>query len=485
MEIYRKLVGFFSITDIMDKSIACNINKILALLSNEDNKKKEYFFTFKCEYCLDIQFSTFQDIKHTEKLANKYSTCAMTYGHFVSSISDLDKKEVIAIDDEFVEKFCDIKFLGILHHRVILTNPESIFSRFQFLTRIDLDENRLDKIPESIFSLETLMSLLIKSNPIKSFGDKQISKEKFSYLKNLVFLELNNLSINESSIFMSRPTNPTDLYSLPKNLTILRLKFMQFDYIPFNLIDCKYTLRKLAFSGVEMIDFDNYSASNAFITLEKIQHKYENLLSSEQITKIFNYYDSLHKGYLVKEEMLRFNAFIFKKFPRIGDDPETDSALGGIPAVIFEMKKLTHLDLSFQSIRFIPDEISELKNLKTLLLSNCVYLETLSPRVAELKLKNIDLTNCLSLKTPPPEIVKRGAVSILSYLKRLSTGKVLCKRTKLMLVGLGEAGKTSLLNSLMSNANTKPELTDGIQIKDWLVELPDKSFLTYSMWDFW
>jgi GTPase SAR1 family protein len=93
-----------------------------------------------------------------------------------------------------------------------------------------------------------------------------------------------------------------------------------------------------------------------------------------------------------------------------------------------------------------------------------------------------------------------------------------------MLVGLGDAGKTSLFNSLtglrsavkqelgknrrgdLSPSNvdltgaeeegntsstggkngtaTATEVTDGINIRDWVIELPDRSELTFSMWDF-
>lgn len=77
---------------------------------------------------------------------------------------------------------------------------------------------------------------------------------------------------------------------------------------------------------------------------------------------------------------------------------------------------------------------------------------------------------------------------MLAYLRGLSAGCISCKRTKLMLVGLGEAGKTSLLNALRKNNHseeTRPtEVTDGINIKDWTIPLEDKTSLTYSMWDF-
>jgi len=52
------------------------------------------------------------------------------------------------------------------------------------------------------------------------------------------------------------------------------------------------------------------------------------------------------------------------------------------------------------------------------------------------------LRGCGSLKTPPKEIVRRGLTATMGYLRRLLMGSVECKRTKLMMVGLGGAGKT-------------------------------------------
>ena len=54
----------------------------------------------------------------------------------------------------------------------------------------------------------------------------------------------------------------------------------------------------------------------------------------------------------------------------------------------------------------------------------------------------LNLRSCPNLNTPPKEIVARGFQAVYSYLLRLQTGSVACKRTKLMMVGLGGAGKT-------------------------------------------
>jgi leucine-rich repeat kinase 2 len=137
--------------------------------------------------------------------------------------------------------------------------------------------------------------------------------------------------------------------------------------------------------------------------------------------------------------MHKLNAYVYKKYPRLGESKEYDVHLvsGGIPASIFTLTNLVSLNLSYHGITKVPDEIEKLVRLKELLLDNCIRLESLSGKIADLQLTKISLINCLSLKTPPIEISRRGTQSILSYMKHLSSGSIPCKRTKLMLVGLG------------------------------------------------
>ena len=98
------------------------------------------------------------------------------------------------------------------------------------------------------------------------------------------------------------------------------------------------------------------------------------------------------------------------------------------------------------------------------------------------------LKNCPKLKTPPPEIVSQGMKVVLAYLKRLSQGSTQCFRTKLMFVGLGGAGKTSLTRAMMSHDFRAPHIeseaiTDGIDISTWSVKSDDVE-LQFSVWDF-
>ena len=64
------------------------------------------------------------------------------------------------------------------------------------------------------------------------------------------------------------------------------------------------------------------------------------------------------------------------------------------------------------------------------------------PRVLFVLCAGLELEECPVLKTPPKEIRAKGFLSTYAFLKRLLSGSVECKRTKLMMVGLGGAGKT-------------------------------------------
>ena len=153
---------------------------------------------------------------------------------------------------------------------------------------------------------------------------------------------------------------------------------------------------------------------------------------------------------------------------------------------IFALENLTELTLDYQGIKVIPDGIKTLKSLAIFNLNYCIELETISAEVGFLPLKELNLTGCMSLKTPPPEIIRRGHTQTMAFLQRLISGSTACKRTKLMLVGLGGAGKTSLVRAfLRSHSSEPPTVTDGIDIIKWRVPLPQTNdALEFSVWDF-
>uniref|UniRef100_A0A914X924 non-specific serine/threonine protein kinase n=1 Tax=Plectus sambesii TaxID=2011161 RepID=A0A914X924_9BILA len=193
-------------------------------------------------------------------------------------------------------------------------------------------------------------------------------------------------------------------------------------------------------------------------------------------------YQSLTTEPIEEENIAKLNDYLSDIFNR----------LTVIPIVVYQLKYLRELNLTNQNIQAIPASIGLLVNLEQLNLSMCLRLQTISEEAGRCPLKTLQLAGCVSLNTPPQEVVKRGSDNAISYLRRLLRGFQECKRTKLMMVGLGGAGKTSLVRALLSNhyqseGTTSEEITNGIDIAEWNVRVKSGETyetINYSIWDF-
>jgi internalin A len=101
------------------------------------------------------------------------------------------------------------------------------------------------------------------------------------------------------------------------------------------------------------------------------------------------------------------------------------------------------------------------------------------------------------LETPPVEIVKQGKEAISNYFAELEKASVLLLQAKLLFVGSGEVGKTTLMKTLTvpgfkltgENIGKEPS-THGIGIKPWTIDCPleadceDSQQITLHTWDF-
>jgi hypothetical protein len=129
-------------------------------------------------------------------------------------------------------------------------------------------------------------------------------------------------------------------------------------------------------------------------------------------------------------------------------------------------------------------------------LSNCSNLSSLPDELLNLRtsLTTISAEGCTSVKFPPPSIVQQGASSIFDFLKQAQDAKPL-KRVKVLFLGNGRSGKTSLLRALakqpLQAGDAGPSSTVGVSVntldeelkpgflEKCVEQLPD---MTY--WDF-
>ncbi|CAG5127749.1 unnamed protein product, partial [Candidula unifasciata] len=156
-----------------------------------------------------------------------------------------------------------------------------------------------------------------------------------------------------------------------------------------------------------------------------------------------------------------------------------------IPEVILKITTLERLALPNHAFRSVPDSVKNLTHLEYLNVGYNPCLETVSAQLATLPIKELHLKDCANLKTPPREVVRRGFLAVFGFLKRLLQGSVSCKRTKLMMVGLGGAGKTSLAKALTCEGHQYYQ-DYGEMITDEGGENPGDSsdYLHFSVWDF-
>ncbi len=477
---------------------------------------EEDFESYECSQCECYFANKYIDRPYLDNLSpsegnnstkpNKYSRactrfCAQSSDISQEEVTDESKKRILKVSNTFAEMYKGLNFFEINNHDIEIES--GCLDKLTDLREIQLIKNRITSIPPAIYNHKQLEVIRIIGNPVKSISAKE---DLFENLPNLKYLELSFLKLNAKS-------QSKESIKLPSSLVELSLIGLPVDFMIFDLTNCSKSLKKVTFRGVSWVNIYDYGGNNAILSTDHciFEMNTRNLIfTRKQINSLIQKFDDNGNGFLETEEVIKLNAYIFKNFLRLGLNLTKDeqNVQSGIPSSIFTCVNLVELDLSYQAIRLIPDEIENLKNLKKLNLSNCILLHTISAKCSNLDLIDLQLENCMSLKTPPLEITKRGFTAVMAYLKRLSMGSVSCKKTKLMLViktsqvdikitskllksilifkvGLGEAGKTSLLNALSKkDEHDSPDITDGINIKEWEINLPDNTTITYSMWDF-
>jgi internalin A len=130
--------------------------------------------------------------------------------------------------------------------------------------------------------------------------------------------------------------------------------------------------------------------------------------------------------------------------------------LGSVPEFIRQLTKLTRIDLNDNVIIALPEFLKSLPNLQAVFLHG-----------------NQQLGIPNEILGPTWEEVDQGASptkaqDVLSYYFRILTDRQPLNEAKLILVGFGNVGKTSLVNRLIHNTfDPDSKKTEGIQITQW------------------
>ena len=313
-------------------------------------------------------------------------------------------------------------------------------------TTLDLSFEGLTSLPSEIAELKKFTTLDISRNQLTSLPPE------ITELKNLT-----TFSISENQL-TSLPQEIAEL----KNLTTLSISGNQLTSLPPEIVELK-NLTKLYISSNQLT-----SLPPEIVELKNLTKLY---ISSNQLT-------SLPPEIAELKDLTELNI--------------SGNQLTSLPPEIVELKSLTELYISSNQLTLLPSEIVKLKNLTKLNISRN-QLTSLPPEIIELDM-NIKWEYQLGengiflegnpLENPPIEIVKQGREAVTNYFKSLEGEKKPLNEVKVLLVGDGEAGKTSLVKRIFGEeVDGNESQTQGINIRKLPVNNEDRE-IKANFWDF-
>jgi internalin A len=318
-------------------------------------------------------------------------------------------------------------------------------------TELALGGMNLSEVPESIAYLTNLQVLYLVSNQLMSLP------ESIGQLTNLQTLDLslNKLtrlpkSIGQLTNLHALDLSGNQLTRLPKNigqltnLHELSLSENQLTRLPKSIGQLT-NLHELDLNWNQLMILPETTAQ--LTNLRILDLGFNKLMSlPESIAQLTN----LQVLYLVSNQLM------------------------SLPESITQLTNLQELHLSDNQLINLPESISQLTNLQWLDLHGNDGLnlptEILGPTWQDVSSKK-------ALPTKPQEI--------LDYYFRLRGGKRPLNEAKLILVGYGDVGKTSLVNRLVHKTFDKAsKKTEGIQITHWPIQLNGNEDVRLNIWDF-
>jgi small GTP-binding protein len=363
--------------------------------------------------------------------------------------------------------------------------PPEIFELPQ-LKSLDLARNSIRSLPESISQLRRLTSLNLSGNSLSALP------ESFAQLQNLISLDLsgNHLTTLPESVTRLRNLNSLNvsgnlLNSLPESIGQLR-----------NLTSLNVSNTSLRALSESIGKLENLKSLN--VSFNPIRALPESIGNLQSLTSLN-----------LTQTSLRALPESISRLQNLTSLDLTRNALNAFPESITQLRSLTSLNLSFNPIRALPESIIQLQNLASLDLT-VTLLRTLPssitrlPNLASLtltgnllttlpeaivllrSLTSLDLTRN-PLDHPPIEIAEKGIDAIREYFRQIrQEGVDHLYEAKLLILGEGGAGKTTLANKVLDSKYElrEEDSTKGVDVLQWSFPMEGNRQFRVNIWDF-
>ncbi|AFY99750.1 COR domain-containing protein [Calothrix sp. PCC 6303] len=400
---------------------------------------------------------------------NQLSTLPEAFGNLTSLTHlYLSANQLNALPEAF-GNLTSLRYLK-LNNNQINALPESI-GNLTSLTSLDLSANQLNALPEAFGNLTSLTFLDLNSNPLTGLPDSvgNLTSLKHLYLNNNQLKALPDSAGNLTSLtFLDLSEN--QLNALPEafgnlsSLTYLYLSGNQINALPEsigNLTNLRYL----------------YLWNNQLNTLP------ESIVNLTNLTDLY-----------LSENQLNALPETFGNLSSLTDLYLSGNQLNALPETFGNLSSLTYLYLNSNQLTGLPESIGQLNKLKELILYDNKLL-TLPQELTKLtQLKKLDIRNN-DLGELPPEVKRKYTqpAPVFNFIRQLQEeGSERIYEAKLLIIGEGGAGKTSLANKLIDSkyklkleGGDNPEKsTEGIDVLRFDFPHSSGNPFRINIWDF-
>lgn len=341
-------------------------------------------------------------------------------------------------------------------------------AKSESVNALNLQTLGLNAIPPEISQLTNLTHLILHNNKLTAVSP-EISK-----LTNLRKLQLNDNQLKAVPVELTQLINLQELRLDNNRLTAILPEFVQLT-----------NLRKLR--------LNNNKLSAIPPILAQLSNLEEIWLNDNQLTTIpteFAQLTNLRKLFL-NNNQLKAVPTEFTQLTNLQVLYFNSNQLIVVPPEFTQLTNLKVLYLNDNQLTVIPPKLAQLINLQMLRLNNN-SLTTIPPEIIQLtSLELLDLSGNPYLPIPP-EIVdqRKNPQAILDFLREQQEQKTHpLNEAKLILVGQGGVGKTSIVKQILGELfDDHEDQTKGINIEQWKVEVirltQGQVPIAINIWDF-
>ncbi|XP_046571062.1 leucine-rich repeat serine/threonine-protein kinase 2-like [Haliotis rubra] len=424
-----------------------------------------------------------------------HMTCLDVSQNKIGSLSHL-----LEAKEQLLACFARLQKLDLSYNQ-LETLTSKLFKHFPSLQYVDIRYNNLKSFPHEFVECTALISLDLSHNQITNLSNKDLS--------GIYSIRELNLSSNQIENF------PDKIDKAMPHLEKLILYKNKISSLPKSTINLPQ-LRRLDLSRnfITHLHGNFLSACNKLETLEMVSNGLEQL-PGEDMAKHFPRLSTLKlKGNLLKEkEPFYIPKFILELQSLRFVDLSKNGLMGFPPPVLWKSQILKEILVSENNIsrlnldgakawakveKFhiarnklseIPKDIGHLVSLQSLDLNHNKSLTSLPDelgrcsRMWEMPLDGLNLSDL------DDSLVKGRVKDLIIYLHNRLKKAQRYFRMKLMVVGYGNRGKTTLLNTLRRKTKHRSETrpTVGVVVDDWKYERQNfrhNMKYTLSTWDF-